>query len=444
MLLENARLEQLAVRTMASRSNRAGSILFSSLRADHFNSSMREVFERMVQLTRESGQTTSWKELSDDPGLSETVRYEMSEVDAKPLNSPSLAKKLANRLNSYRQLRALFEIADAIGNKLRQDKVDVSKLLESTTNMLTDARVSHGTEGLYHHGDLKDKRALKMLKDILKGRKLKFIPTGFDGFDSINKGIFTGSCVLIGATSGGGKTATSLQMAINMARWGARVCYVSLEMSSEEMETRLASNLSKISLNKLISPRDRLDLEEKRTIMRKAREFHEQLAHRNALLTIHAPEEDIGIEELMFSVKPYGFDVVFVDYINLLRDMDGDMQWQRLSAGARFVKRFAAKNKCIVVLLVQLSEEGVIRYSKGLKEHATNFWSWVYDNDAKESHILSVKQQKARNQKAHDFFLYENFDTMTVIDHNGADIPRSSSNKSPKKGGRDDDDYLRM
>jgi hypothetical protein len=87
---------------------------------------------------------------------------------------------------------------------------------------------------------------------------------------------------------------------------------------------------------------------------------------------------------------------------------------------------------------VQISEEGIIRYSKGLKEHASNFWSWVYGEENRESHILPVKQQKARNQKAFDFFLRENFDTMTVTDYDGEPLHKK---KSKKLKDSDGDDY---
>lgn len=438
MLLENSELEKLAIRTMSSRSSRSAAVLFSHLREDHFNTSMREVYERLLEVARETGKIATWRDLLHDPKLSESVREELSDIKVKPFDSPTRSKKLAKQLNVYRQARSLFELADSIAIELRKDKVNVEKLLNKSTERLTATRTNYSSEDLFTHGDPNDKRSIRLLKSILRGKRLAYIPTGFKGFDDVNKGIIIGSAVLLGATSGGGKTATALQMAINMAKWGARVGFISLEMSAEEMEARLAANISQTSLLKLLDPQNRLDKSERSGIIKKARAFHNELVSRNSILTFYTPEEDISIEELMFTVKPYNYDVIFVDYINLLRDMDGDRQWQLLSSGARFCKRFAHKNKCIVVLLVQISEEGIIRYSKGLKEHASNFWSWVYGEENRESHILPVKQQKARNQKAFDFFLRENFDTMTVTDYDGEPLHKK---KSKKLKDYDGDDY---
>jgi len=87
---------------------------------------------------------------------------------------------------------------------------------------------------------------------------------------------------------------------------------------------------------------------------------------------------------------------------------------------------------CVVVLLAQLSDEGIIRYSKALKEHSSNMWSWIYNSEARESHLINIRQDKARNQKSFDFVLQENFECMRIGDFEGEELPSSSQPKKKK------------
>ena len=123
------------------------------------------------------------------------------------------------------------------------------------------------------------------------------------------------------------------------------------------------------------------------------------------------------MQELLTLIEPYGDKVVFVDYIGLVGGVDGDDFWRKLGSAARYCKRWAEAHNNIVVLLAQLSDEGVVRYSRALKEHSDGMWSWVAGQEERESGIMTIIQQKARTVGSPaDFMLKFDFPHMLVDD----------------------------
>ena len=69
----------------------------------------------------------------------------------------------------------------------------------------------------------------------------KYIPTGLSKLDR-NLHISPGNFILIGGRPSAGKTALSLQIAVEMALKGYRVCYFSLETSTQVLMRRVIAN----------------------------------------------------------------------------------------------------------------------------------------------------------------------------------------------------------
>lgn len=68
-----------------------------------------------------------------------------------------------------------------------------------------------------------------------------YIPTGIGPLDR-NLHILPGNFILIGGRPSAGKTALSLQIAVEMAKQGRRVCYFSLETSPQILAQRIIAN----------------------------------------------------------------------------------------------------------------------------------------------------------------------------------------------------------
>ena len=90
-------------------------------------------------------------------------------------------------------------------------------------------------------GDLVDDY-IRTLRD-----KPEYIPTGLSKLDR-NLHIVPGNFILIGGRPSAGKTALSLQLAVEMALRGYRVCYFSLETSTKVLIRRVIANRTRSPL----------------------------------------------------------------------------------------------------------------------------------------------------------------------------------------------------
>ena len=269
--------------------------------------------------------------------------------------------------------------------------------------------------------------ANKFLKNILNKTKQEFIPTGFYTFDERNMGLIPGSLVTVAATSGGGKSLMAVQLGINIARAGKRVRLVPLEMTKEECYARVVSNISGISMRKIMN--GKLTDREKAKVKKKWKAFEKECKRLGGRFTIWDPEEDLSMEDVLNIAKPYNDDVIMIDYIGLLSGVDGDDAWQALGRVARYAKIWAKNNKKVVILAAQLSDDGQIRYSRAIKEHSNLMWTWTYGDENRESGVIDIVQQKARNQDPFDFQLGVDMAGMRMYDLDG-DV----ETHRPKKG----------
>ncbi len=208
-------------------------------------------------------------------------------------------------------------------------------------------------------------------------------------------------------------TVASVQLLKNMAIH-APAALVPLEMGRESMTSRLASNLSGIEVGKIIQKKlTEREIEKVRDGFRKWEKF---LEDQDSRYTIFEPDADVSIEEILYGLQPYGFKVILIDYMSLLKGVDGDDQWKKLGEVARFAKVWGKRNNTLVILLAQLSEDGLLRYSRTVGEHAASLWRFIATAETKKEGIIKIEQGKARNQNPFSFILGIDYATMRVYD----------------------------
>jgi len=160
------------------------------------------------------------------------------------------------------------------------------------------------------------------------------------------------------------------QLLINMVGRGHNTAMIPLEMTAEECTGRLMANLAKIDVSKFLLRK--VTTNERKKAWDTYKKWVLDLKNNDVRWTIYRPEIDVSIEDVMFMLKPYGYDVILIDYISLLKGVDGDDQWRQLGNVARFAKTWAANNNIVVVLLVQVGLDGAIRYARSIGEHSNN------------------------------------------------------------------------
>lgn len=395
--------EVSALRNLCHRDIVVSGTFLSSVDESYFhNEWTKEAFSRIQSVNRTTGKLPLWSSVLEDPKLSEKVRAKLKDSKAIRYRNREEALRAIEVLNTYRQLRGCFELSETIVSTVRKDNVDVSALLDKIADKVSKLRQSRSIENdvlIFGKGN----NSQQFVKDMLNADTLDFLPTGFDDFDNENGGIGFGNLFVLGGSTGGGKSTLAAQLGINWADMGETVTMVPLEMSKKEMTARLMANAASIDVRKILF--GKMSEGEKKKYLKAYRRFVINKKNTGGSFRVFKPSSDMTIQEILAAVYPFGSRVVVIDYISLLKDVDGDDAWQKLGAVARYCKVYAEAHNIIIVLLAQVSDEGVIRYARAIAEHANYAWKFVASDTTREHEIINIDQLKARNGRMYPFTL---------------------------------------
>lgn len=435
MKLYSIKTEAKALKTMCESKMIVGSHVLASVDADSFHyAPFKEAFKRLQKIVKKTGNIPDWAELCADPSISQDARKVLARSEEVEAGSKIRARSIVKTLDKYRQLRGLLRVSDTILKTVKEDNVDIDELIDLVSDGMANVRSKvNSKKQIIHIG--KGNNATDLVKKILRGSAQKILPTGFKAWDSVNGGMPEGGLVVIAGTTGGGKTTLAGQMILNGALQASENCaIVPLEMTDVEMMTRNISNLSDVEVGKFTQAK--LSDGERKRAWQSYVSMVKKLKKSDTRYSIFAPDEDMTIEEILFTLRPYGYKAIAIDYISLLKDVDGEDQWRQLGKVARFAKVFAKSNKITVFLLAQLNKEGLLRYSQAVGEHADVCLTWVATDEAKESGIIDIIPTKSRNMVPVKFSLKMHFATMKVTDVSEEDMDRMRS----KEPGDEDSD----
>lgn len=430
----DTQLEELLIVSLVKSPKQIREYLLGSTKEELFYAPWwREVYYRLKHITKEKGQLPTDFDILHDPAIANTTKqalqgsvYNTENSYIKDLDG---SKSVVNRLAGYLQIRKLYELHKNLGDQLIKGVVDINQVTQDVSAKLSE--INTNTED-FVSSILKlsnEEATLPIIDKILSKRDNIYIPTGFTQFDRVNKGLPRGGLTLVAATTGGGKSLIALHMARAQALAGFKVCLVSLEMDEFELLERRFSAISNITLTELKNP-------ENLTIQRKEQAKQDFINYKNKIVQVGGTEDykcrmnNLTIDELLYGLKPFNYDVIIIDYLGLLKGVDGDDQWRKLSEAARFCKMFAADNNMQIIALAQVDKEGEVRYSKGMLEHANNSFSWVCGKKERErGGIVEVEQKKARMAEPFSFYLRLNFATMSVSDLSDAEKDALANSK---------------
>jgi len=252
-----------------------------------------------------------------------------------------------------------------ISEKLSDDSVDESaektgeKIIQDTEKLLFDL----AERGTFSQSFLKFNQALdqtiEMATNAMKNDQgIVGVPTGLDDLDERLGGLHKSDLVIIAGRPSMGKTA----LATNIAYYAAKkildsgkkssIAFFSLEMSSEQLSTRILSEQSRIKSNDI--RRGKVSEEEFNRLIESSRSIHE--------LPLYIDETPaITISTLSNRARRikrlFGLDLIVVDYIQLMttgsKRFDGRVQ--EISEITQGLKALAKELGVPVLALSQLS-----------------------------------------------------------------------------------------
>lgn len=252
------------------------------------------------------------------------------------------------------RLRGILAIAEAIKRGVQRDKSDT--LLAKIEGAVWDIanRSSDSGDGWVTLSEA----AIDAYTACEKPSSA--IPTGIRGLDDILCGGFRGGALYIpGARPGKGKSAFMLIAALNAARVGKEVCFISLEMHADENGQRALANASTVMLNKMRIGGNALNESDWELMARGLEQIQRDGGDKFRFRrSPHQPLEKI--EMLARQEKRNGrLDILFIDYIQLVGVAEKvTSEYDRLTLVSRRLKLLALELDIPIIAAAQIRRPG--------------------------------------------------------------------------------------
>jgi replicative DNA helicase len=238
------------------------SVVLQKLKPESFyNENHRELFSIMIRMFSSGSKTDIITILNEalSYGIFENPTEGRSYLASLMTNVPSVSniESYCDIVAEKHYIRSLATIAQDIMHDISSGAYDAQTLLDATEQKIFDIRQGRDVKGLTPIKEV-IYEAYDRLSKITGPDKEKYLgaKTGFSYLDTITTGLNKSDLILIAARPGMGKTSFALNIATNVARHSQKdVAVFSLEMSKEQLATRMLSTEALVDSNKLRSGR---------------------------------------------------------------------------------------------------------------------------------------------------------------------------------------------
>ena len=260
--------------------------------------------------------------------------------------------------------RSLISISNNIIGDAFNDTIDIFDLLNTAEEKLFNVtegtlRKSYDKMSILIKGALDNIEVLRQKEDGLSG-----VPSGFAKLDRVTSGWQNSDLVIVAARPGMGKTAFALSMARNIAiNHEKAIGFFSLEMSSEQLVSRLIASEAELSASKL----RRGDLKDYEMV-----QLHEKIKQLSDAQIYIDDTPALTVFELRAKarrlVKNHNVEIIIIDYLQLMSaGGNAGNREQEISTISRSLKGIAKELKIPVIALSQVNRGVESRTGTGSK-----------------------------------------------------------------------------
>ncbi len=246
-------------------------------------------------------------------------------------------------------LRTLIEACSDISDKAYSEEGKPEELIEYAEGKIFGIAGGKDAKSFRHIRDVignvyQELRDLSELGEGARGTK-----TGFSGIDTVLAGMGNSDLILVGARPGMGKTSFALNIATNVAlQSGKNVCIFSLEMSAEQLVTRIISSEAMIDSYALRT--GKLDTKQWEDIAVTTT----KLAGCNILIDDTSGITVAGMKAKLRRVQNLG--LIVIDYLQLMQnDRRTDNRVNEVADISRGLKIMAKELNVPIICCAQLS-----------------------------------------------------------------------------------------
>ena len=344
-------------------------------------------------------------------------------------------------VNEYAQREVLQQLSGYLDGLVFKD---VGEIVEDLSAISID--IEEKTEVAEQIVEMND--FITIDSDVIFSR----VPLGLNNdFDSQSLGMAPSEMIMIGGYRGSGKSIVCANVACNQYLQGNSTLYFSIEMRGRELYNRYLSILTDVRENHIKS--GNLNKAEKEAIARVRAEmtedgshdlleefykngdllsFEQKLIERplkkdnriitidNSILTI--PNIDAVIHTYKTKLEDK-LKVVIVDYINQITSND-PYNWQVQIDLSKKLKALAGKYEVVMLTPFQTSEEGKVRFAKGLLDSP----DWAFNLSAVhdgEMGALEFECKKSRGNEAIDFASEIHWPTLKISPHKNIEFMKN-------------------
>ncbi|MBP0979547.1 MAG: replicative DNA helicase [Oscillospiraceae bacterium] len=279
----------------------------------------------------------------------EEIKKYLGEI-AQLLPTTANLESYAKIIEDKYYIRSLMNVANEIIENASGTYDDVKTLLDSAEQRIFEIRQGKDGQGLVPINQViietydKLQRLSGENKDSFTG-----IPTGFSQLDKVILGLNKSDLILLAARPAMGKTAFALNIVTNVAiKSNKSVAFFSLEMSRDQLVTRVLSSIAKIKGISLKT--GELTVEDWNRLAVSAQELSKAKIYIDDMPGVSVSEMKAKIRRLR------NIDLVVIDYLQLMQSARRiDNRVQEISDITRSLKVMAKELDVPVIALSQLS-----------------------------------------------------------------------------------------
>ena len=260
-------------------------------------------------------------------------------------------------------LRRLGEAADEINNMVYEGSGEAETMLEAAERRIYALRQGRNVGGLMPVSAVVQNVFDNLSEAAASGEKIPGISTGLPDLDRVTLGLNKSELILIAARPGMGKTSIALNLALYAAMTLKKnVAIFSLEMSREQLVTRLLSRASLVPSQNLLTGQ----LSEQQW-----REISDAAQALSATDIRIDDNPSLTVSEMNAQCRRVpNLDLVVIDYLQLMQSAGSGHSWsnesrtQAVSDISRMLKIMAKELNVPVICLSQLSRANESRQDK--------------------------------------------------------------------------------
>lgn len=323
-------------------------------RDDLFLDSHRRIFDKMIALT-ERLMPIDLITLSDElrrAGEFEQIggaTYIASLIDGVPRTDT--IEPYAKLVKQKSMLRRLISASQQIVSLAFEEEDDADVIIDKAERMIFEIAEDRVRQGFQYIGDVAHRRLEQIEQMAGRPEMITGVPTGFTDFDRMTSGLQRQELIVIAARPSMGKTALALNMAQYAAKNANVVGIFSLEMSAEQLVSRLLCSEARVDAHRLRT--GYLNREEWARLADALRRLCETKVFIDDSAAVSVMEMRAKCRRLK---AEHGLDMLIVDYLQLMAGRGRiESRQQEVSQISRDLKGLAKELDIPVVALSQLS-----------------------------------------------------------------------------------------